>query len=152
MLTAFLLATNVPLTPLYSIVTFLPDKFLNLGVAASAGYSLFYALLDPLVGSFLTPFLIASSLVCTDLVLEYGYVVDMIAIGIFVACWILQFIGHGVYEKRAPALFQNMLQALVLAPFFVAMEVMFKFGVRKNLEKRVQRRVLKNIEDFNKTK
>ena len=37
--------------------------------------------------------------------------------------WIAQFIGHAVFEKRAPALFTNLKFGL-LAPFFVTFEVM----------------------------
>lgn len=37
--------------------------------------------------------------------------------------WISQFIGHGVYEKRAPALLTNLF-FINLAPFFVALEVL----------------------------
>jgi uncharacterized membrane protein YGL010W len=36
--------------------------------------------------------------------------------------WIAQFTGHLVFEGRAPALFDNLLQALVQAPFFVWIE------------------------------
>lgn len=58
--------------------------------------------------------------------------------------WIAQFIGHGVFEHRAPALLDNLVQgeafiessrggivdqlaALVLAPFFVHLEALFAF-------------------------
>ncbi|KAL8104666.1 hypothetical protein AgCh_028760 [Apium graveolens] len=39
-------------------------------------------------------------------------------------CWTGQFIGHGVFEKRAPALLDNLLQAFLLAPFFVLLEAL----------------------------
>ena len=29
---------------------------------------------------------------------------------VHVVCWMLQFFGHGVHEKRAPALFDNLVQ------------------------------------------
>jgi uncharacterized membrane protein YGL010W len=45
------------------------------------------------------------------------------SIGLHVASWIFQFIGHGVFEKRAPALLDSLSQALTLAPFFVWLEV-----------------------------
>lgn len=35
------------------------------------------------------------------------------ALGLFVLGWILQFVGHYVYEKRAPAFFQNLTHLLV---------------------------------------
>ena len=62
--------------------------------------------------------------------------------------WIAQFVGHGVYEGRAPALLDNLVQALVLAPFFVFMEALFKFGYRPELQKRVGEAVDKEIKKF----
>ncbi|THH33832.1 hypothetical protein EUX98_g354 [Antrodiella citrinella] len=60
-------------------------------------------------------------------------------LGVHVACWILQFIGHGVAEKRAPALFDNLIQALFLAPFFVHIEVLFHlFGYNPELQKQLK--------------
>lgn len=65
---------------------------------------------------------------------------------VFAGAWIGQFIGHGVFERRAPALKDNLVQgesyparflfgngnrrgklmvALVTAPFFVHLELMF---------------------------
>mmetsp|Transcript_12372 Transcript_12372/g.15779 ORF Transcript_12372/g.15779 Transcript_12372/m.15779 type:complete len:192 (+) Transcript_12372:11-586(+) len=40
-----------------------------------------------------------------------------------ICSWIAQFIGHGVFEKRAPAIKTNLGFAL-LAPFFITFEVM----------------------------
>lgn len=65
-------------------------------------------------------------------------------------CWIAQFIGHGVAEKRAPALLDNIIggtclffriytyrltpsPAVVLAPFFVHLEILFALGYRPQL-------------------
>jgi uncharacterized membrane protein YGL010W len=55
--------------------------------------------------------------------------------------WISQFIGHGVYEKRAPALLDNLVQALFLAPLFVWIEVLFMAGYRPELKQRLQEKV-----------
>eukprot|EP00344_Euplotes_crassus_P002473 CAMPEP_0196995072 /NCGR_PEP_ID=MMETSP1380-20130617/1260_1 /TAXON_ID=5936 /ORGANISM="Euplotes crassus, Strain CT5" /LENGTH=156 /DNA_ID=CAMNT_0042410639 /DNA_START=102 /DNA_END=572 /DNA_ORIENTATION=- len=44
--------------------------------------------------------------------------------------WIMQFIGHGVFEKRAPALLSNLFSALV-APDFVVIEILYMFGYNK---------------------
>ncbi|KAG0270248.1 hypothetical protein BGZ96_006336, partial [Linnemannia gamsii] len=49
--------------------------------------------------------------------------------------WIAQFIGHGVFEKRAPKLTENLVQALVLAPYFVVWELLFIVGYRPQLKK-----------------
>jgi uncharacterized membrane protein YGL010W len=36
-----------------------------------------------------------------------------VALGIFLAGWVFQFIGHGVYEKHSPAFMDNMAHLLV---------------------------------------
>ncbi|GJD09932.1 hypothetical protein Gasu2_41550 [Galdieria sulphuraria] len=36
--------------------------------------------------------------------------------------WIAQFIGHGVFEKRRPALLDNLIQAFATAPLFIVLE------------------------------
>lgn len=86
--------------------------------------------------------------------------------------WVAQFLGHGLAEKRAPALLNNLLggtspspipspfmpiplrppprrhvklicllgrrAALVLAPFFVHLEILFGLGYRPELHKDIQ--------------
>ena len=54
---------------------------------------------------------------------------------------ILQFIGHGMFEGRAPALLDNLFQAVFLAPLFVWLELLFKFGYRRELQDRVEKAV-----------
>jgi len=55
--------------------------------------------------------------------------------------------GHGVFEGRKPALFDNLAQSLLMAPFFVFLEVLFKFGYRPELQKRIEARVKIAIAD-----
>merc|ERR1711953_213414 len=74
-----------------------------------------------------------------------------IALAIHVVCWIPQFIGHGVFEGRAPALIDSWDQAFLTAPLFVLLEVMFFFGYRKEFHDRIMVQVEKNIKEF-KTK
>lgn len=58
-----------------------------------------------------------------------------------VISWILQFIGHGKYEGRKPALLDNLVQALFLAPLFVWYEILFKLGFYKRLQREVNERI-----------
>jgi len=58
-----------------------------------------------------------------------------IAGAVHIACWLAQFYGHGVHEGRAPALLDNLLGALVLAPLFVHYEVLFMLGLFKQAKK-----------------
>lgn len=75
-----------------------------------------------------------------------------IAVALHVFSWFAQFYGHGVHEKRAPALLDNLLQALVLAPFFVAFEIAFFLGYRKDLKKNMDNRAGVLIRDYIKQK
>ncbi|KAG5240140.1 endoplasmic reticulum membrane protein [Salix suchowensis] len=49
---------------------------------------------------------------------------DVVVLVAQIVCWTGQFIGHGVFEKRAPALLDNLVQAFVMAPFFVLLEAL----------------------------
>ena len=37
----------------------------------------------------------------------------LLSLGLFVAAWVLQFVGHYVYEHRSPAFFKNLTHLLV---------------------------------------
>lgn len=56
---------------------------------------------------------------------------------VFVASWVFQFLGHGVWEKRRPALVDNLTQVFI-APMFLIAETAFSFGFRKSLEEKVE--------------
>lgn len=71
-----------------------------------------------------------------------------VALGVHVVSWIAQFIGHGAFEGRAPALMDNLVQAIFLAPMFVWLEMLFKLGYRRELQARVEKAVLKEIAKF----
>lgn len=55
--------------------------------------------------------------------------------------WIAQFLGHFVAEKRAPALLDNLIGAVVLAPFFVHLELLFQAGYRPQLHHDIKNNV-----------
>lgn len=70
------------------------------------------------------------------------------AVGLHVFCWVAQFVGHGAFEGRAPALADNLVQALFLAPMFVWLEILFKLGYRRELQARVDKAVDIEIAKF----
>lgn len=49
--------------------------------------------------------------------------------------------GHGLLEKRKPALADSFAQSLVLAPLFVWMEALFLFGYRRSLHQELLDRI-----------
>ena len=55
---------------------------------------------------------------------------------LFVGGWILQLVGH-VFEGRKPALADNLFQIFV-APIFLAAEVFFALGYKRDLKQRVE--------------
>lgn len=122
-----------------------PNLPLNLGTISAMLYAGFYMLLEPVAGSLLLPIIIGWTAYSNHLTAGSSYNVNVNATAIHVVAWIAQFIGHGVFEGRAPALLDNLLQAFVLAPFFVFMELLFKAGYRPELQKRVNESVEKEL-------
>jgi uncharacterized membrane protein YGL010W len=138
-------ATNSPtLIPLPDWLT-IPNLPLNLGTIGAILYSGFYILLEPVAGSILLPIIIGWTAYANHLTSTIPSTINKAAIAVQIVSWVAQFIGHGVYEGRAPALLDNLVQALVLAPFFVFMEALFHFGYRPELQKRVNEAVEKEI-------
>ena len=59
--------------------------------------------------------------------------------------WGTQFVGHGCFERRAPALLTNFF-FLFIAPFFVTLEILYNlFGYRKSEIKEYQKDVEADI-------
>ncbi|CED84795.1 Predicted membrane protein [Phaffia rhodozyma] len=56
-----------------------------------------------------------------------------------VASWVAQIVSHKIFEGKAPALLDNLVGALVLAPFFTFFEVLFlAFDYRPELKKQIE--------------
>lgn len=125
---------------------------LNAGTIGSILYSGFYILLEPVAGTILLPVIIGWTAFANYLTTNHTYSANTTAIAVEIISWIAQFVGHGVFEKRQPALFDNLLQAFVLAPFFVFMEALFAMGYRPELQKRVSIEVEKEIKKFKAAK
>ncbi len=65
---------------------------------------------------------------------------------VFVAGWVVQFVGHGVWEKRRPALADNLFQVFI-APIFIVAEFAFMMGLKKDLHAAVEARVPQHLPD-----
>lgn len=133
-------ATNTPALSLPSWLT-VPNLPANLGTMTALVYSIFYILMEPVAGSMLAPLLLGATAYSNHLTSTYGSKANYYAIGVHVVAWIAQFIGHGVFEGRAPALLDNLVQAIFLAPFFVWLEILFFFGYRPELKARLDKSV-----------
>ena len=74
------------------------------------------------------------------------------AIAAHVGSWLAQFVGHGKFEGRAPALLDNLFQAFFLAPLFVWLEILFSLGYRPELKVRVDQLVQQDVKKFRDSK
>lgn len=61
-----------------------------------------------------------------------------LGIGLFVAGWIIQFVGH-VFEGRKPA-FVDDIVGLVIGPLFVVAELGFLAGLRPEVQREIEQR------------
>jgi len=122
---------------------------LNLAAIHTAMYLLYYFTLEPAAALLYAPQLVLSLL--TAIAYSHGgqtHVNNTILLHIF--SWIAQFMGHGLAEKRAPALLDNLLGAVVLAPFFVHMEILFMLGYRPTMHRELNIEIGKEIARISK--
>ncbi|CAK8536688.1 unnamed protein product [Lathyrus sativus] len=128
----------------------------NLGFLFTLVYSVFYASLDLKAGSLAALLCVVcwvgSCFVANQLGWHLAWKVVLV---VQLVCWIGQFIGHGVFEKRAPALLDNLTQALIMAPFFVLLEILqtvFGYEPYPGFHSTVQAKVEANIEEWQERK
>ncbi|KAH7031174.1 uncharacterized protein B0I36DRAFT_119393 [Microdochium trichocladiopsis] len=148
----FTLAANSgTLIPLPSYLT-IPNLDLNLGTLAAITWGGLYVLLEPVAGTALALLCLGGAAGGNKLLAKDAAMTNKAAIAIQVVAWIAQFVGHGVFEGRAPALLDNLVQAVFLAPLFVWLETLFKFGYRKELQARVGKAIDSEIKKFRNNK
>ncbi|POO03505.1 hypothetical protein TorRG33x02_007100 [Trema orientale] len=99
----------------------------NVGFLVAIIYSVFYICLDVKAGSLAALLCILSWVISSFLAQILGFSLAWkVVLVAQIVCWTGQFIGHGVFEKRAPALLDNLVQAFIMAPFFVLLEALQK--------------------------
>ena len=108
--------------------------------------------MEPVAGGLVAPLILAATASSNYLTTHYNPIATYAAIGVQVFSWVAQFLGHGVYEGRAPALLDNIVQALFLAPLFVWLEILFWCGYRPELKGRLDRAVEVEIAKWRKEK
>jgi len=106
-------------------------------------YLAYYLALEPVAALLYAPQLVVSVLTATAYSRSKDHIFN--AAILHGASWIAQFLGHGLAEKRAPALLDNLVGAVVLAPFFVHLEVLFGLGYRPDMHKRINNEIGKEI-------
>lgn len=151
-LTLLLQAANTgTLIPLPDAMT-VPFLELNLGTIAALVWGTLYVLLEPVAGTALAILCLASAAGTNAAMAANSTLTNQVAISTHIVCWLLQFVGHGAYEGRAPALLDNLFQAIFLAPLFVWLEVLFKLGYRRELQSRVEKAVKIEVAKFKNQK
>lgn len=112
---------------------------------------LIYLKIDFITGLVSTLFYGALSLYCRHIFMTWGadnldqhFRIFLIQ---HIVGWAAQFIGHGVFEKRKPALMDNLLLTMV-APDFVIIEIMFYLGYKKEMQAKCQKDIDANIKAF----
>nr|ALS04675.1 endoplasmic reticulum membrane protein YGL010W [Pseudodiaptomus poplesia] len=129
---------------------------INAALLITLVYVVTYVIMDPVAGGIGAALIILVNLHTGWLVSTYttigGYPLWQALVAYNVVLWILQFIGHGVFEKRAPALLDSLDQAFITAPLFVLLEILFYFGYRKKFYKDCMKQVEKNISEFKRMK
>ena len=95
----FALLAAVPLLSLDGATVTLAEVLL-------AATTVYYLTLDPVLAAFMLAVSVVMDLVGRRIPLG-------VALVLFVVGWIFQFVGHYVYEKRAPAFYRNLAHLLV---------------------------------------
>jgi len=110
--TAVILLGLIPPIP---IASNLPP--LNVSDLIVCIYAIGYILLEPVAGLLILPFHLGVGYYSHKLpiMFERGDIAK-VAAGANVASWIAQFMGHGLAEGRAPALFDNLFQVQTRDP------------------------------------
>lgn len=127
----------IPMSWLH-LYTFAGGFALTLAMLFTAAILAYYFVLDAGFAAGAT-LLYAAMLALAHYTATLGYGVGMVVFAIaFVGGWAAQFYGHYAFEKKRPALFDNLFQALFSAPIFVVADVYFKLGLRKDVEEEVK--------------
>merc|ERR1719472_453654 len=129
---------------------------LTLATITTAIYVVSYLMMDPVAGGLGALLMLVLNQWTYGLVAAgspvAGFPLWQAVLGFHIVAWIAQFIGHGVFEGRAPALLDSWDQAFITAPLFVLLEIFFFLGYRKEFYESCMVEVRKNIEEFRKTK
>ncbi|KAG8860222.1 hypothetical protein FRB91_004306 [Serendipita sp. 411] len=113
-------------------------------------YEAYYLILEPVAALIYLP----QFLLSLGLANSFAHRPDGMLLGtaVHIISWVMQFIGHGAFEGRAPALLDNIAGALFLAPFFVHLELLFMLGYRKDLYQALKNSTGVEITKFRKSK
>jgi len=100
--------------------------------------ALYYLRLDKPLGLLMTVLLAIGLLLANAAAAQSTAAWLWIGIGLFVVGWVIQFVGH-IYEGRKPAFVDDVI-GLIIGPLFVAAELVFLLGLRRDLQHAIEER------------
>ena len=100
---------------------------------AAVVLTLYYLKLDLRYGIAMGAFLAACLAIAGDVTGMDGTTWLIWGVGLFVAGWIIQFVGH-IFEGRKPAFFDDVM-GLAIGPLFVMAEAGFLLGLRRDVQR-----------------
>lgn len=104
--------------------------WLNGALLFTIAVFIYYFLLDKTI-AFIMAFIVAPLLLLAFGVSILSWKLNIgLFLALFIGGWILQFIGHTVFEKRRPAFTDNFIQ-LLIGPLFFLVEILRKIGFTK---------------------
>jgi uncharacterized membrane protein YGL010W len=112
---------------------------LTLGWIATLGFCIWYASMQRLAGGILALLILIGSIVAAPIATWDTTAFWTTFAIFFVGGWIIQLVGHSVYEGRRPALTDNILQVFV-APLFLVLEALFAAGQLHDIRDEIERR------------
>ncbi|OAQ34718.1 DUF962-domain-containing protein [Linnemannia elongata AG-77] len=119
----------------------------NLSMILMTGYVTYFTALDRPTGLLSVPIFLGAAKHATHF-LATNPKANKIAAYVHILSWLAQFVGHGVFEKRAPKLTESVVQAAVLGPYFVLWEFLFFLGYRPQLKRELDVLVKADIAAF----
>ncbi|XP_050376460.1 2-hydroxy-palmitic acid dioxygenase mpo1 [Argentina anserina] len=136
-----------------SLYNFPAEGFMfNLGFVFTVIYALYYVGLDKKAGSLAALLCVLCWVGASVLANRLGFSLAWkVVLAAQLFCWTGQFVGHGVFEKRAPALLDNLTQAFLMAPFFVLLEVLqtaFGYEPYPGFHASVKQKIEANIKEW----
>eukprot|EP00667_Euglena_gracilis_P017469 EG_transcript_18423 len=147
--TGLVLFTDTTALPLPTLPTPLPATLPWGPPVLTGGFALYVTCLDPKSGP-VSALLAILCLVTSQLfAAQMGDRAVPVAGALHACSWLGQFVGHGLFERRAPSLLNNLAQSFLMAPHFVFLEACFWLGCRRDLYVRTRPKILNRIKELN---
>lgn len=111
---------------------------ISLALLAAVAAAVYYWRLDGRYGLFMSVLLAAMLALATPVAAQSMGSWLAWGLGLFVLGWVIQFVGH-YWEGRKPAFLDDVM-GLLIGPLFVAAELGFALGLRKEVQAAVEQR------------